>query len=187
MPAGAVGRRARAWLVSAAPRSWSSPRMTSAFPRDATPAFSWPPSAGEGARATPPAQSDRAPTARSYTLRLVTRASLLVNGPPHAVQAGVAGAQQRGVPLGLHLNLTELAPVSACGAVPSLLLHASGCACDAAAECRCAVHGCTMRGKFGFRDALAAGAIDLAHVQVRARSEDDEREREELARAAPAV
>jgi hypothetical protein len=82
----------------------------------------------------------------------VHRASLLVNGASAgpAVKAAVA----LGLPVGLHLNLTEGAPVADPAAVPALV-HQPPSA-DAG----------LMLGKFGFRDALAAGAVPAAQVEA---------------------
>jgi len=73
----------------------------------------------------------------------VSQASLLVNGISAACAARQARA--RGLSLGLHLNLTEGRP---CSASPRTLVGADG----------------LLRGKFGFRLALAAEQIDLGEV-----------------------
>ena len=80
---------------------------------------------------------------------VVTAVCVLANGS--SARTGVARARAAGLGVGLHVNLTEGAPL--CGArVRSLLDGASG----------------MMRGKAGFRAALAAGAIDMAEVEAEA-------------------
>jgi hypothetical protein len=79
-----------------------------------------------------------------FSVGAITRASLLVNGASAARALSLAHAA--GLPVGLHLNLTEGAPLSG----PATSLLAPGARC--------------MRGKFGFRAALAAGEVALADV-----------------------
>ncbi len=74
----------------------------------------------------------------------ITRASLLVNGATAA--SALAQAVAQGLPVGLHLNLTEGRPVHP--DVPSLLAPGSA----------------GMRSKHQFRAALAAGEVSLADV-----------------------
>ena len=81
----------------------------------------------------------------------VTRASLLVSGA--TARAALAAADALGLEVALHLNLTEGAPVAGAAAVPSLLAPGGGGA---------------MRGKHGFRAALAAGAVAPAHIAAEA-------------------
>ena len=84
----------------------------------------------------------------------VTSASLLVNGA--SARSALARAVQAGLPVGLHVNLTEGAPVSAATAVRSLL----------------APPGCTrFRGKHGLREALARGEVLLDEVATEARAQ----------------
>ena len=71
--------------------------------------------------------------------------SVLVNGDSAA--SALASVPSSDVSVGLHLNLTEGVPLSPLAAVPSLV-------CDGA-----------MLGKFGFREALASGAVDPSHVR----------------------
>lgn len=81
-----------------------------------------------------------------FTQGCVTRASLLVNGS--AALEGVRQAKTRGLPLGLHLNLTEGTPIAK--DVPSLM-HED--------------HPTVMRGKEGFVTALEAGKITEADIR----------------------
>jgi predicted glycoside hydrolase/deacetylase ChbG (UPF0249 family) len=74
-----------------------------------------------------------------------TRASLLVTGASAA--RALAAAAAAGLPVGLHVNLTEGAPAAPRAAVASLL-GADG----------------LLRGKHGLRAALAAGAVAPAHI-----------------------
>lgn len=83
---------------------------------------------------------------RSFTEGVVTSASLLVNGASAAT--GYTAAAAAGLPVGLHLNLTEGRPVAAAAEVASLVDSASG----------------LMLGKAGFREALARGSVDLDEV-----------------------
>lgn len=76
----------------------------------------------------------------------IQQASLLVAGPTAAQAA--AEAKQRGLPLGLHLDLTETPTCAATEDVASLLLPEGG-----------------KRGRFGLAEALAGGWVDLAHVR----------------------
>lgn len=79
-----------------------------------------------------------------FQLGAISRASLLVNGA-NAGRA-LAHAHAVGMPVGLHLNLSEGAPLSA---RPTTLL-APGARC--------------MRGKLGFRTAFAAGEVATADI-----------------------
>lgn len=81
----------------------------------------------------------------------ITSASLLVNGAS-AADALVA-AVAAGLPVGLHLNVTEGAPVCAADAVASLLAPPARR---------------VFRGKMGFREALRAGEIDAAELAAEA-------------------
>jgi predicted glycoside hydrolase/deacetylase ChbG (UPF0249 family) len=78
---------------------------------------------------------------------IITRASLLVNGFSAGTTA-VKLAQEHGLILGIHLNLTEGKPVSENG---NTSLTSEG--------------NCFFRGKFGFRDALSRGEINMSHVE----------------------
>lgn len=89
--------------------------------------------------------------ARSGVVRAV---SLLVTGASAASAARSAAAVPT-LSLGLHLNLTEGAPASPAASVRSLLDLGSS----------------HMRGKMGFRSALAAGAISLDEVRTEVRSQ----------------
>lgn len=105
------------------------------------------------------ASSDPIPARRSLLPRpqcqlhafrsgVVTSASVMANGS--SAEASVARARAAGLPLGVHINVTEGVPVCDPTEVPSLV-------CDAA-------DGSTgptkvMRGKFGFREAVASGEI----------------------------
>jgi len=73
----------------------------------------------------------------------VSSASLLVTSS--GVKQAIQLAKEHHIPLGLHLNLTEGKPI--CSKLKTLV--------DSNGE---------MKGKFGFRDALKANAIDLAEV-----------------------
>jgi len=86
---------------------------------------------------------------------LVSAVSLLVSGAS-AREAARAAAALPHVSLGCHVNLTEGAPSSPPDAVRSLL-DPSGTG--------------FMRGKEGFRAALAAGAVSLAHVRAEVRAQ----------------
>ena len=78
---------------------------------------------------------------------VVRSTSLLVNGA--SAKTAAQAAVKAGLQVGLHLNLTEGAPVAGADAVSSLVDADSG----------------HMLGKMGFRDALSAGSIDDAHVR----------------------
>ena len=75
----------------------------------------------------------------------ITQASLMVTGPTAA--AAAARARQLGLPLGLHLDLTEGEPCAPRDEIASLLDETGG-----------------KRGKRGFYEAAARGAIRQAHV-----------------------
>jgi predicted glycoside hydrolase/deacetylase ChbG (UPF0249 family) len=75
----------------------------------------------------------------------ITQASLMVAGP--SAMAAAVTARRAGLPLGLHLDLTELPPSAPPESVASLL--------DA---------GGHKLGKHGLRAAIARGAVDPAHV-----------------------
>lgn len=79
----------------------------------------------------------------SFQNGVVSSASLLVNAD-QALEA-VELSKEYGIPLGLHLNLTEGRPIKT--------RHSS----------LTAENG-LMRGKFGFREALKSGEIDLDEV-----------------------
>ena len=83
----------------------------------------------------------------SFTNGIITRASLLINGSSSRTTA-VKLAKEHGLILGIHLNLTEGEPVSK-NSNNSLTSD----------------EGCFFRGKFGFRDALARGEINMSHVE----------------------
>ena len=78
---------------------------------------------------------------------IITRASLLVNGSS-ATSTAVELAQQHGLALGIHLNLTE--GKSVCENDNSSLTREGFC---------------YFRGKFGFRDALSRGEINMDHIE----------------------
>lgn len=84
---------------------------------------------------------------------MVSRASLLVNGASTPRAARIVGA--RGLATGLHLNLTEGIPCAPLHQVRTLL------------SCK----GPYLRGKFGFREALAAGAIDPGELLLEVRAQ----------------
>ena len=75
----------------------------------------------------------------------ITQASLMVGGP--SAKSGAEAARRAGLPLGLHLDLTEM-PASAPRDAIESLLDVDG----------------NKLGKHGLRAALARGDIDLAHV-----------------------
>lgn len=79
----------------------------------------------------------------SFQAGVVSSATLLVNADK-ALEA-VKLSNEHGIPLGLHLNLTEGRPITAC--------HNSLTADNG-----------LMRGKFGFREALKSGEINLDEV-----------------------
>jgi predicted glycoside hydrolase/deacetylase ChbG (UPF0249 family) len=81
----------------------------------------------------------------AYARGAITQASLLVRGQSAA--SAVIAARRVGLPLGLHLDLTESPASAAPASIPTLL--------DA--------HG-NKRGKHGLRSAIAEGAIDPADV-----------------------
>jgi predicted glycoside hydrolase/deacetylase ChbG (UPF0249 family) len=81
----------------------------------------------------------------AYARGAITQASLLVRGQSAA--SAVNAARRVGLPLGLHLDLTE-SPASAAPASTPTLLDAHG----------------NKRGKHGLRSAIAEGAIDPADV-----------------------
>jgi predicted glycoside hydrolase/deacetylase ChbG (UPF0249 family) len=76
----------------------------------------------------------------------ITQASLMVRG--RSAPAAAAAAARIGLPLGLHLDLTE-SPPSADPATISSLLDASG----------------QKLGKHGLRRAVAGGCVERAHVE----------------------
>lgn len=84
----------------------------------------------------------------------ITQASLMVTG--RSAESAVRAARRIGLPLGLHLDLTETPPSAPERAIASLL--------DA--------HG-SKRGKHGLREALARGEIVDTHVAVEARAQID--------------
>lgn len=73
----------------------------------------------------------------------ITRSSLLVNGM--SAKTGLMKACNAGLPVGLHLNLTEGLPLTGESTLTTASLLQPGLQ--------------VMRGKMGFRDALVAGAI----------------------------
>jgi predicted glycoside hydrolase/deacetylase ChbG (UPF0249 family) len=79
---------------------------------------------------------------------IVRATSVLVNGA--SAHCGIPYAVSAGLIVGLHFNITEGTPVAAVSDVASLVAAETGC----------------FRGKFGFRDAFAAGKIDLGHVKT---------------------
>ncbi len=78
---------------------------------------------------------------------IITRASLLVNGSSARTTA-VELAQEHGLKLGIHLNLTEGKPIGENGN-SSLISKGSR----------------FFQGKFGFRDALSRAEINMTHVE----------------------
>ncbi|XP_071789594.1 carbohydrate deacetylase-like [Asterias amurensis] len=76
-----------------------------------------------------------------YKKGLISSATLMVNG--RATKDAVKQAKELGIPLGLHLNLTE-GSVTNRGRCDSLVDESTGC----------------LRGKLGFRKALASGVIN---------------------------
>lgn len=105
---------------------------------------------------------------------LVTTASLMVTGA--SARSAAARALRMGLPLGLHLNLTEGCPVSRADEVRSLLVPHHGAASCSDEPPRCAApelhgHGASQRahlvfrGKHGARDAAAAGLLVGAEIE----------------------
>ncbi|MGE0788657.1 MAG: ChbG/HpnK family deacetylase [Sandaracinaceae bacterium] len=90
--------------------------------------------------------------ADAFRAGAITQASFMVKGP--SAEGAAELARAIGLPLGLHLDLTETAPAADPSRIASLL-DAQG----------------NKRGKHGLRDALAAGAIDMEHVAVEARAQ----------------
>ncbi|XP_022101117.1 carbohydrate deacetylase-like isoform X2 [Acanthaster planci] len=86
-----------------------------------------------------------------YRAGLISSATLMVNA--REVEAAVSHAKEYNIPLGLHLNLTE-GHVTNRGRCCSLVASTSG----------------VLRGKFGFRKALASGSIkgDELREEIRA-------------------
>ena len=84
---------------------------------------------------------------KAFTDGIVTRASLIINGYS-ARRSAIKLSQEHGLALGLHLNLTEGKPVCE-NDISSLTSEGS----------------CFFRGKFGFREALSRGDIDMCHVK----------------------
>ncbi|XP_028400315.1 carbohydrate deacetylase-like [Dendronephthya gigantea] len=84
---------------------------------------------------------------QAFNNGIITRASLLVNGQT-AQTTAVTLAGKHGLPLGLHLNLTEGKPV----------LENDGSSLMSEGTVY-------FRGKFGFREALSRGEIDMMHVK----------------------
>ena len=78
---------------------------------------------------------------------IITRASLLVNGFS-ATSTAIELAQKHGFTLGIHLNLTEGRPV-----------------CENHESSLRRMGFCDFRGKFGFRDALSRGEINMNDVE----------------------
>ncbi len=77
----------------------------------------------------------------------ITQASLMVTGP--SAESAARAAKKIGLPLGLHLDLTETPPSASPESVASLLDE----------------HG-NKRGKHGLRAALQGGLVDLDHVRL---------------------
>lgn len=114
---------------------------------------------------------------RSFLEGCVNVASLLVNGPTAA--EAVSAALHVGLPLGLHLNLTEGVPVAPMDQVASLLDPARPAELDTLAAPG------VLRGKAGFHacfaadtsaecateDAASASAVDVQHVRVEIRAQ----------------
>lgn len=90
----------------------------------------------------------------AYAAGAITQASLMVGGPSATEAARRARAM--GLPLGLHLDLSEMPPLAAKETIPTLL--------NAAGE---------KLGKHGFRLAVAQGAVDAAHVVLEAEAQFD--------------
>jgi len=84
---------------------------------------------------------------------VVTSATLLVNRASSTVEA-VALASKYNIPLGLHLNLTEGAPLSDPRLIETLL-DGSG----------------MFLGKLGFRKALSSEAVDPGHIEMELRAQ----------------
>ncbi|KAJ7333890.1 hypothetical protein OS493_015983 [Desmophyllum pertusum] len=82
----------------------------------------------------------------SFQAGVVSSASLLVNADK--ASEAVQLSREYGIPLGLHLNLTEGRPIKTRN---NSLTSENG----------------LMRGKFGFREALKSGEIDLDEVGQR--------------------
>ena len=76
------------------------------------------------------------------------QASAIVNVNPRVAAAALAQARMCGLDVGLHLNVTEGAPVAAPESIASLLVPETD-------------GRLVFRGKLGFRDALDRGDIDL--------------------------
>ena len=82
----------------------------------------------------------------SFNNGIITRSSLLINGSSSKATA-IKLAKEHGLILGIHLNLTEGKPVSENS--NNSLTSDEG----------------FFHGKFGFRDALARGEINMSHVE----------------------
>ena len=100
---------------------------------------------------------------------LVTAASLLVGGA--SARAAAQAARAAGLPLGLHVNLSEGAPLCAPRDVASLLAEA-GAHAHAHAHAHARADGVQqLRGKAGLRAALAAGRVSLAEARAEVRAQ----------------
>lgn len=81
----------------------------------------------------------------AYCKGVVSSVSLLVNGSSSLEAVGLA--HEHGIPMGLHLNLTEGCPI---GKNYETLIDSKGC----------------FKGKLGFRDDLRSGEINIEEVHV---------------------
>lgn len=88
----------------------------------------------------------------AYARGAITQASLMVRGPSAARAA--RDAMRIGLPIGLHLDLTETPACAPREAIPSLL-DASG----------------NKLGKHGLRAAVAQGIVERAHVEEETRAQ----------------
>jgi predicted glycoside hydrolase/deacetylase ChbG (UPF0249 family) len=89
---------------------------------------------------------------RCFAAGAISQASLMVRG--RSADEAAAKATRAGLPLGLHLDLTETPPSAPAGEVSSLL----------------GPDGDKL-GKHGLRAALEAGAIDPAHIEAETRAQ----------------
>lgn len=83
---------------------------------------------------------------------IVTQAGLLVGGPSAA--AAACRARRAGLPLGLHLDLSEMPPLAPPSLIPTLL--------DGNGQ---------KLGKYGFRLAMAQAQVRLEHIAIEAEAQ----------------